>query len=166
MWTKFFQGFASVNDFYTRQEEGMRCVIQRIRDGKVYVNGETAGKAGHGLLILCGFTEGDTAVTADYMASRIVKMRIFPDENGKLNKSLLDERGDALIVSNFTLYADCAHGTRPDFSKAAKREVSLPVYNRFVESMSAFVHTETGVFGEHMELEIYSDGPITVVFDK
>ena len=144
----------------------MRCVVQRIRDGRVIVDGKTVGKAGHGLLVLCGFTDGDTADTADFMASRIAKMRFFPDENGKLNRSVLDENGDVLIVSNFTLYADCSHGTRPDFSRAAKRDVSRPLYDRFVKSMSAVVHTETGMFGEHMELDIYSDGPITVVFDK
>lgn len=144
----------------------MKCVVQRIRDGKVFVDGKVTGKAGHGLLVLCGFTEGDTEEKADFMAARICKMRIFPDENGKLNRSVLDENGEVLIVSNFTLYADCAHGTRPDFSRAAKRDVSFPLYQRFVKSMSEIVHTETGIFGEHMELDIYSDGPITVVFEK
>lgn len=144
----------------------MRCVIQRIRDGKVWVNGEVVGKAHHGFLILCGFTETDDRDKIAQVAQRIAKLRIFPDENGKLNRSLLDENGEALVVSNFTLYADCAHGTRPDFSKAAKGEISRPLYDFFVEEMKKYVHTETGRFGEHMELEIFSDGPITVVYDK
>lgn len=144
----------------------MRCVIQRIRDGKVFVNGEVVGKAHHGLLILCGFTQEDTLERISSAAQRIAKLRIFPDENGKLNKSLIDENGEALVVSNFTLYADCNHGTRPDFSKAAKSEISKPMYDFFVQEMKKYVHTETGIFGEHMELDIYSDGPITVIYDK
>lgn len=144
----------------------MRCVIQRIRNGKVYVDGKVVGQASHGFLILCGFTETDEKDKIASAAQRIAKLRIFPDENGKLNRSLLDENGQALVVSNFTLYADCAHGTRPDFSKAAKGEISKPLYDFFVEEMKKYVHTETGRFGEHMELEIYSDGPITVVYDK
>ena len=144
----------------------MRCVIQRIRDGKVYVDGEVVGKANHGLLVLCGFTEGDTEERAAFMASRIAKMRIFPDENGKLNKSVTDIGGELLVVSNFTLYADCTHGTRPDFSKAARREISRPLYDGFVRELARYAPTQTGRFGEHMELDIYSDGPITVVYDK
>lgn len=107
----------------------MRCVIQRIRDGKVYVNGETVGQCSKGILILCGFTDGDTEEKIAWVANRITHMRIFPDENGKLNKSLLDIGGGALAVSNFTLYADCNHGTRPDFSRAAKGEISKPMYD-------------------------------------
>ena len=144
----------------------MRCVIQRIREGKVFVDGEVVGQANHGLLILCGFLDGDTDERIAWMASRIVKMRIFPDEEGKLNRSLLDVGGEALVVSNFTLYADCSHGTRPDFCRAAKGSVSRPMYEKFVEEMKKYVHTETGRFGEHMEMELYSDGPITVIFDK
>lgn len=144
----------------------MRCVIQRIRDGKVFVDGETVGKSGHGLLILCGFTNEDTEEKIAWCASRIAKLRIFPDENGKLNKSLIDIGGEALVVSNFTLYADCNHGTRPDFSRAAKGSVSKPMYEYFVQKLSEYVHVETGKFGEHMELDLYSDGPITVVMEK
>lgn len=144
----------------------MRCVIQRIRDGKVYVNGETVGQCSKGILILCGFTDGDTEEKIAWVANRITHMRIFPDENGKLNKSLLDIGGGALAVSNFTLYADCNHGTRPDFSRAAKGEISKPMYDYFIKKLSEQIHVETGRFGEHMELGIYSDGPITVVLDK
>lgn len=144
----------------------MRCVVQRIREGKVYVDGKVVGSANHGLLVLCGFTDGDTPEKARFMAERLSKMRIFPDENGKLNRSVVDEKGEVLIVSNFTLYADCSHGTRPDFSKAMKRLDAKPIYDEFVRRMSDFVPVGTGMYGEHMELSIYSDGPITVVFDK
>lgn len=144
----------------------MRCVIQRIREGKVFVDGKVVGSANHGLLVLCGFTEGDTTEKAKFMAERISKMRIFPDESGKLNRSVVDEKGEVLIVSNFTLYADCSHGTRPDFSKAMKRTEAKPIYDEFVKKMSEILPVGTGMYGEHMELSIYSDGPITVVFDK
>ena len=111
----------------------MRCVVQRIREGKVYVDGKVVGSANHGLLVLCGFTDGDTPEKARFMAERLSKMRIFPDENGKLNRSVVDEKGEVLIVSNFTLYADCSHGTRPDFSKAMKR-LDAKTYLRRVRS--------------------------------
>lgn len=144
----------------------MRCVIQRIRDGKVYVNNEVVGKAGHGFLVLVGFTQDDTNEKIDWAAYRVAHMRIFPDDNGKLNKSLLDVGGEALVVSNFTLYGDPARGSRPDFMKAAKGEISKPMYDRFVAKLGEFVHVETGRFGEHMELETYSDGPITIILEK
>ncbi len=144
----------------------MRCVVQRIREAEVYVDGKTVGKSGKGLLVLCGFTDTDTQETIDWVANRIVLSRIFPDENGKLNKSLLDVGGTILCISNFTLYADCKHGTRPDFSHAAKGEISKPMYDRFLAKLNEKVHTESGIFGEHMELSIYSDGPITVIVEK
>ena len=144
----------------------MRCVVQRMREGKVFVDGETVGEIGHGLLVLCSFLETDTKETIDWVANRISKLRIFPDDNGKLNLSVRDIGGEVLCVSNFTLYANCAHGTRPDFSKAAKGEISEPMYNYFVEKLSEFVPTSTGRFGKHMELDLYSDGPITVIVEK
>lgn len=144
----------------------MKCVVQRIKYGKVFVENKVVGQSQKGLLVLCGFSNEDTKETINWVANRIVKMRIFPDENGKLNRSLLDINGQALIVSNFTLYANCKHGYRPDFSKAAKREISEPLYNYFVEQVKKYVKVGTGKFGEHMEMELYSDGPITVVIEK
>lgn len=143
----------------------MRCVIQRIARGCAFVGGEPTGRVGRGLLVLCAFAEGDTPEKSERMADRIAKMRIFPDESGRLNRSLFDVGGEALIVSNFTLYADCAHGTRPDFQRALNRGASRPLYDAFVASLKSRVRAETGRFGEHMELEIYSDGPVTVVYD-
>ena len=144
----------------------MRAVVQRVREATVFVDGEAVGHTDKGLLVLCGFTAEDDEKTVEWVANRIVRSRIFPDENGKLNKSLSDVGGGILCVSNFTLYADCKHGTRPDFSRAAGAEISKPLYETFLQKLSALVPTESGRFGKHMELSVYSDGPITVIFEK
>lgn len=144
----------------------MRCVIQRISKGKVTVNNEVVGKTGHGLLVLCGFLATDTRETIDWVANRIANLRIFPDENSRLNLSLLNVKGEALVVSNFTLYGDCSNGYRPSFSLSAPRAISEPLYDYFVEKLREKVPVSTGRFGEHMEMELYSDGPITVVVEK
>ena len=144
----------------------MRAVVQRVREATVFVDGEAVGHTDKGLLVLCGFAAEDDEKTVEWVANRIVRSRIFPDENGKLNKSLSDVGGGILCVSNFTLYADCKHGTRPDFSRAAGAEISKPLYETFLQKLSALVPTESGRFGKHMELSVYSDGPITVIFEK
>lgn len=144
----------------------MRCVVQRMREGRVFVDGEVVGEIGHGLLVLCGFLKTDTKEIVDYIVGRLVKMRIFPDENDKLNRSVIDENGEILVVSNFTLYANCAHGTRPDFSRAASGKVARPMYDYFVEELKKYRPVATGMFGAHMELDLYSDGPITVILEK
>ncbi len=144
----------------------MRCVIQRVRSAEVTVNGEVVGKVGRGLLVLCGFTEGDTDEKISWVAGRIAKLRIFCDENDRLNYSCIDVGGGILCVSNFTLYGDCLHGNRPDFGKAAKGEISRPMYEKFVSELKKYVPTETGRFGEHMELKLDIDGPITAVIEK
>lgn len=144
----------------------MRCVLQRVRNAEVTVNGETVGKIGRGLLVLCGFCEGDDEEKIAWIAKRIAKLRIFTDENDKLNLSCIDVKGSALVVSNFTLYGDCLHGNRPDFGKAAKVEISRPMYEFFVKSMSEYLPVQTGRFGEHMELKLDIDGPITTVIEK
>lgn len=144
----------------------MRAVVQRVKEATVYVDGEAVGHTDKGFLVLCGFTATDTEQTVEWVANRIVKSRIFPDENGKLNLSLTDVGGGILCVSNFTLYADCKHGTRPDFSQAAGGEISRPLYELFLKKLSAMVPTESGRFGQHMELSVFSDGPITVIVEK
>ncbi|MGN1042227.1 MAG: D-aminoacyl-tRNA deacylase [Christensenellales bacterium] len=144
----------------------MKCVIQRVRSASVTVDGEIVGKIGRGLLVLCGFCEGDDEEKIAWIAKRISKLRIFNDEKGKLNLSCADVKGSALIVSNFTLYGDCLHGNRPDFGKAAKGEISKPMYEFFVRSMSEHIPVQTGRFGEHMELKLDIDGPITAVIEK
>lgn len=144
----------------------MRCVIQRVRSATVAVDGKTVGEIGRGLLVLCGFTEGDDDEKIRWIAGRIAKLRIFTDENDKLNLSCIDVGGSILCVSNFTLYGDCLHGNRPDFGKAAKGAVSRPMYETFVSALKEYVPTETGRFGEHMELKLDIDGPITTVLEK
>ena len=144
----------------------MRCVIQRVRSAEVTVNGEVVGKVNRGLLVLCGFTDGDDDAKIRWVAGRIAKLRIFNDEEDKLNRSCIDVGGSILAVSNFTLYGDCLHGNRPDFGKAAKGSVSRPMYDTFVEELGKYVHVETGRFGEHMELKLDIDGPITAVIEK
>lgn len=144
----------------------MRCVIQRVRSASVTVDGEVVGKVGRGLLVLCGFTEGDTDEKIAWVAGRIAKLRIFCDENDRLNLSCIDVGGGILCVSNFTLYGDCLHGNRPDFGKAAKGAISRPMYEKFVSELKKYVPTEMGRFGEHMELQLDIDGPITCVIEK
>ncbi len=144
----------------------MKVVMQRVKEATVFVDGEAVGHTDKGLLVLCGFTDTDVDETIDWVANRVVCSRIFPDESGKLNRSLLDIGGSVLCVSNFTLYADCKHGYRPDFSYAAKGEISRPLYEKFLSKLSERVHTESGRFGEHMELSVFSDGPITVIIEK
>lgn len=144
----------------------MRCVVQRIRTGKVTVNNVIVGQTGHGLLVLCAFLATDTHQIIDWVANRIANLRIFPDADQKLNLSLLSVGGEALVVSNFSLYGDCSNGYRPNFSLSAHREISEPLYNYFVEKLNEKVPVATGKFGEHMEMELYSDGPITVIVEK
>lgn len=143
----------------------MRIVVQRVYSASVTSHGEVVGKIGKGLLLLVGFKDGDTEERLDFAAARTAKLRIFRDENGKLNRSVLDEGGEILVVSNFTLYGDCNHGNRPDFGKSAHREVALPLYEKFIEKLSAYAHTEKGAFGERMELAIDADGPVTLIFE-
>ena len=144
----------------------MRCVIQRVRSAEVTVNCEVVGKINRGLLVLCGFTDGDDEQKIRWVAGRIAKLRIFNDDEDKLNRSCIDVGGSILAVSNFTLYGDCLHGNRPDFGKAAKGEISRPMYDIFVEELKKYVPVETGRFGEHMELKLDIDGPITAVIEK
>lgn len=144
----------------------MRCVVQRVRSASVTVNEKVVGSIGQGLLVLCGFLESDTPQKIDWVANRIANLRIFNDQNDKLNLSVKDVEGEVLIISNFTLYGDCTNGCRPNFSLAAKGEISEPLYNYFVKKVSEQVSVQTGKFGEHMELMLDFNGPITVVIDR
>lgn len=144
----------------------MRCVVQRVRSAKVTVDDKTVGSIGQGLLILCGFLESDTNKNIDWVANKVANLRIFNDENDKLNLSVKDVKGEVLIVSNFTLYGDCTNGSRPNFSLAAKGEISKPLYDYFVKKVAEQVAVQTGKFGKHMELLLDFNGPITVVIDR
>lgn len=146
----------------------MRAVVQRVSGASVAVSGETVGKCGRGFLILLGVAKGDTEADADVLAAKLSKLRIFEDGNGKMNLSLSDIGGELLIISNFTLYADCRHGNRPDFLMAEAPAEANRLYEYFTGRMKTLsgCPTETGVFGADMKVSIENDGPVTLVIDS
>jgi len=145
----------------------MRAVIQRVNKASVSVDGRVVGSIGHGLAILLGVRVGDTEAEAQWMASKIATLRIFDDEAGKLNRSVLDIKGSALVVSQFTLYADARKGRRPSYDQAAPPDVADPLIRRFVELLEAEgVSVQTGVFRAHMLVEIHNDGPVTILLER
>src|SRR6186997_2309643 len=139
----------------------MRVLIQRVSKASVTVEGQTISAIGKGLLILLGIGHGDGEEQAKFLAEKVANLRIFEDEQGKTNLSLLDVKGAAIIVSQFTLYADTRKGRRPSFIDAALPEVAEPLVSRFVELLRGHgVPTQTGKFGAHMEVEIHNNGPV------
>lgn len=145
----------------------MKLVIQRVSKAKVEVDNKTVGSIGKGFLVLVGITHSDTEKEADYLANKLCKMRIFEDENGKMNLSLKDVGGELLIVSQFTLYADCAKGNRPSFIEAARPEQATPLYEYFCKKCEEQgIKVEKGVFGAHMEVSLLNDGPVTIVLES
>lgn len=146
----------------------MRVVVQRVSGASVAVSGETVGKCGRGFLILLGVAKGDTEADADVLAAKLSKLRVFEDGNGKMNLSLSDIGGELLIISNFTLYADCRHGNRPDFLMAEAPAEANRLYEYFTDRMKTLsgCPTETGVFGADMKVSIENDGPVTLVIDS
>jgi len=145
----------------------MRAVIQRVSQGRVLVNKEEIGAIGHGLVILLGVGRDDTAEDGKYLAAKIVNLRIFSDENDKMNRSLLDVGGQALIVSQFTLWGDTRKGRRPSFINAAEPDTAEKHYEDFVSQVQALgVTTATGQFGAMMELALVNDGPVTLILDS
>lgn len=145
----------------------MRLIVQRVRSASVKVNDKVIGEIAGGLMTLVGFTHTDTPETVKYLADRAVKLRIFEDENGKMNRSLLDVNGSMLIVSQFTLYGDTVHGRRPGFDAAAKPDQAIPLYEQFIEEVKAFgVNVATGEFGAEMLVTLENDGPVTFTLEK
>ncbi|MBM3306757.1 MAG: D-tyrosyl-tRNA(Tyr) deacylase [Candidatus Eisenbacteria bacterium] len=145
----------------------MRAVVQRVRSGAVTVGGEAVAAIGHGLVVLLGVALGDTADDAARLASRVAGLRIFDDGAGKMNLSALETGGAALVVSQFTLLADCRRGRRPSFAAAAGAEEGRALYERFVELLRGEgLPVETGRFGAHMLLALENDGPVTLVVDS
>ena len=143
----------------------MRALVQRVTEASVTIDGEVVAEIGRGYLVLFGVTHGDTEAMADKLASRIVKLRIFEDENGKTNKSIEDVEGSVIVVSQFTLYADTDHGNRPGFSAAARPDLAIPLYERFVADLRAALGPERvgiGRFGADMKVRLLNDGPFTV----
>jgi D-tyrosyl-tRNA(Tyr) deacylase len=144
----------------------MRAVIQRVRSGSVSIEGRRVAEIGHGLVILLGIGPEDDEKKADAMVRKIAMMRIFGDEEGKINLSLLDVGGSALVVSQFTLYADTHKGHRPSFVKAAPPELAEPLVDYFAKSMAGMgVPTQTGEFGAYMLVNIDNDGPVTILLE-
>jgi D-tyrosyl-tRNA(Tyr) deacylase len=145
----------------------MRLVIQRVREARVIVNGGTAGSIGTGLLVFLGVSRTDTAADVDYLADKLLGLRIFPDENGKMNRNIQQAGGSLLVVSQFTLYGDCRKGRRPSFDQAAPPDQAQDLYNCFVESTKRGpVPVETGVFQAMMQVDIVNDGPVTILIDS
>ena len=145
----------------------MRAVVQRVTQASVTVDGELLGRIGKGLLILLGVADGDTRELTEKMADKICRLRIFEDENGKTNLSLKDVNGQLLLVSQFTLYANCKKGNRPSFVEAGDPGKAEALYEYIIEQCRQTVPVvETGVFGAEMEVSLVNDGPFTVIFDE
>lgn len=144
----------------------MRALIQRVRHASVVVEGETVGQIQQGFLVFLGVTESDTDAEMELLADKMLKIRIFPDADGKTNCSLMDVEGSLLIISQFTLCADCRKGTRPSFSNAASPQEANRLYEAFVARCRERVaHVDTGVFGAHMDVSLENDGPFTIWLD-
>jgi D-tyrosyl-tRNA(Tyr) deacylase len=145
----------------------MRAVVQRVSRGSVSVDGKVVGAIGRGVVVLVGVTHDDTKEKAEWLARKIAGLRIFEDDAGKINAGLLDVDGAALIISQFTLYADVRKGRRPGFTDAALPEAAEPLVEHFAQAMRDHgVPVETGVFGTHMMVEIHNDGPVTIMVEK
>ncbi|MBT3286118.1 MAG: D-tyrosyl-tRNA(Tyr) deacylase [Victivallales bacterium] len=145
----------------------MRALIQRVAEASVRIDGEVVGTIGPGILVLLGVREGDTEKEADFLAEKCLNLRIFEDEAGKMNRSVLDMEGEVLVVSQFTLYGDCRKGRRPSYTDAAPPLVSEPLYEHFVKQVrERGVHTATGRFGAMMAVSLTNDGPVTLLAEK
>ena len=144
----------------------MRAVLMKVSSASVKVDDTVCGKIGEGFLILLGVAPEDTETEAKKLADKLCSLRIFDDENGKINRSLDDVHGEILVISQFTLYGNCRHGRRPDFLGAARPETAIPLYEKFVElCREKGYHVETGIFGAHMAVESVNNGPFTLVID-
>ena len=145
----------------------MKIVVQRVKNAQVEVEGKTVGKINKGFLVLLGVTHGDTKEQADYLVKKLCNLRVFKDENDKMNLGLKDINGELLIVSQFTLYADCSNGNRPSFINAGKPEQAEELYEYFCEKCSENnIHVEKGIFGADMKVSLLNDGPVTIIIEK
>ena len=145
----------------------MRLVIQRVTQASVSVDGQVVGRCGVGFCILIGVKVSDTQAEAKWLANKVANLRVFEDAEGKMNLSLLDVKGEALVVSQFTLYADAQRGRRPDFIDAARPDEAEPLVDYFVDQLRAEgIPTQTGVFRAMMQVEIHNDGPVTIIVEK
>src|ERR1051326_7806691 len=151
----------------SRLAYSMRILLQRVSEASVTVGDKVISQIGKGLVILLGVGHGDGEEQVKFLAEKVANLRIFEDDQGKTNLSVLDVKGEAIIVSQFTLYADSRKGRRPSFIDAALPEIAEPLVNRFVELLRSHgIPTQTGKFGQHMEVEIHNNGPVTIWLEK
>ena len=144
----------------------MRVLVQRCENASVTANGKLTGTCHNGLMLLVGFTKTDTEEHIAYMTRKVLNLRIFPDDNGVMNKSVLDVNGTILLVSQFTLYAETKNGNRPSYIKALNGEEAIKLYDKFKEELSKQIHVETGVFGADMKISFTNVGPTTIWLEK
>ena len=145
----------------------MRVVVQRVKHASVTINGTVNGKINNGFLVLLGIQSTDSEQDVDYLVKKVTNLRIFSDENDKMNLSLKDINGELLIVSQFTLYANCKKGNRPSFVEAAKPDIAIPLYEYFVSECKKIIPVvETGIFGSDMKVDLLNDGPVTIIMDS
>lgn len=144
----------------------VRAVVQRVQKATVRVEGEVISEIGSGLCVLVGVSKDDEEADADYLAEKIIEMRVFPDINGKMNINVREAGGSVLIVSNFTLYGDLRKGRRPNFTQAASFEAGNRLYDYFCNAVAAKVPTVTGVYGANMDVDLVNDGPVTILLDS
>lgn len=145
----------------------MRVVLQRVSRASVTIGGRVTGAIGRGYLLLVGFHQSDTAAQSDWMAAKVASLRLFADEDGKMNLDLAAVDGGVLVVSQFTLYGDSERGRRPSFVDAARPELAIPLYERFLAQLrAANVRVEAGEFGADMQVELLNDGPVTLILER
>lgn len=145
----------------------MKLVVQRVKNAQVEVDENVVGKIGKGFLVLLGVTHEDTKEQADYLVKKLCKLRVFTDENGKMNLGLKEVNGELLIISQFTLYADCTEGNRPSFIQAAKPDQANEIYEYFcAECEKNGINVQKGIFGADMKVNLLNDGPVTIILEK
>ena len=145
----------------------MRVVIQRVKNASVEIDGNVNGKINTGFLVLLGIASTDTKQDVDYLVKKVVNLRVFSDENDKMNLSLKDVNGELLVISQFTLYGNCREGNRPSFIEAARPDAAIPLYEYFVEECKKQISVvETGVFGADMKVSLLNDGPVTIIIES
>ncbi|MBP3800617.1 MAG: D-tyrosyl-tRNA(Tyr) deacylase [Clostridia bacterium] len=145
----------------------MRFVVQRVKNANVKVDGKIVGQINKGYMVLIGVKQDDTKEEADYLVKKLINLRVFEDENGKMNLSLNDVHGELLLISQFTLYGDCSNGNRPSFTEAAKPDKANELYEYIIEKCKEKINkVDTGMFGADMKVELLNDGPVTIIMEK
>lgn len=145
----------------------MKFVVQRVKNARVEVENKIVGEIDQGFMVLIGITHSDNKEVADYLIKKLINLRVFEDENGKMNLSLKDVNGSLLLVSQFTLYADCSGGNRPSFTKAANSDLANEIYEYIIEECQKKIdNVQTGIFGADMKVSLVNDGPVTIILEK